>query len=274
MFSASPVARSPSPSATLRRRAYCRLRVRSHQGAASGVLRQAGQVFYTVPSDHYNCPVGSYTHNIALPSEREADWTETLGLMVESGYIKMEEVPGLPRLPKTPAVTVYAPLSQTPVAPDVVLVAGIPAKLMLLHEAAIRAAKTVLPLLGRPTCMAIPAALSGGVASSLGCIGNRVYTGLADDQFYTVVAGSDLKRHRRRTRHDRVGKRETGRVSPGTASGASRRRKALDSGLQALAFGSRKRDPEGRALIPGRFSRSRSRHTSDHPEEDRSAARR
>jgi uncharacterized protein (DUF169 family) len=155
-------------------------------------LAAGGEVFYTVPSDHYNCPVGSYTHNIALPSEREADWTETLGLMVESGYIKMEEVPGLPRLPKTPAVTVYAPLSQTPVVPDVVLVAGIPAKLMLLHEAAIRAAKTVLPLLGRPTCMAIPAALSGGVASSLGCIGNRVYTRLADDQFYTVVAGADL----------------------------------------------------------------------------------
>jgi uncharacterized protein (DUF169 family) len=83
-------------------------------------------------------------------------------------------------------------LSQSPIAPDVVLVAGTPANLMLLHEAATRAAKNVLPLLGRPTCMAIPAALSGGVASSLGCIGNRVYTGIADDQFYTVVAGTDL----------------------------------------------------------------------------------
>jgi uncharacterized protein (DUF169 family) len=155
-------------------------------------LAAGGQVFYTVPSDHYNCPVGSYTHNIALPSERKAELTGTLGLMADIGYIKMEEIPGVSRLPKTPAVTVYAPLSQTPVVPDVVLVAGTPAKLMLLHEAAIRAAKTVLPLLGRPTCMAIPAALSGGVASSLGCIGNRVYTGIADNQFYTVVAGSDL----------------------------------------------------------------------------------
>jgi uncharacterized protein (DUF169 family) len=155
-------------------------------------LAAGGEAFYTVPSDHYNCPVGSYTHNIALPSEREAELTGTLGLMADIGYTKMEEVPGVPRLPKTPAVTVYAPLSQTPVVPDVVLVAGTPAKLMLLHEAAIRAAKTVLPLLGRPTCMAIPAALSGGVASSLGCIGNRVYTGIADNQFYTVVAGSDL----------------------------------------------------------------------------------
>jgi uncharacterized protein (DUF169 family) len=155
-------------------------------------LAAAGEAFYTVPSDHYNCPVGSYTHNIPLPPEREAELNGTLGLMVNIGYIKMEEIPGVPRLPKTPPVTVYAPLSQTPVTPDAILVAGTPAKLMLLHEAATRAAKQVLPLLGRPTCMAIPAALSGGVASSLGCIGNRVYTGIADDQFYTVVAGTDL----------------------------------------------------------------------------------
>ena len=155
-------------------------------------LAAGGQAFYTVPSDHYNCPIGSYTHNIPLPPEREAELTGTLGLMVDIGYIKMEEVPGVPRLPKTPPVTVYAPLSQTPVAPDAILFAGTPAKLMLLHEAATRAAKQVLPLLGRPTCMAIPAALTGGVASSLGCIGNRIYTGIADDQMYTVVAGSDL----------------------------------------------------------------------------------
>jgi len=63
---------------------------------------------------------------------------------------------------------------------------------MLLHEAATRAAKKPLPLLGRPTCMAVPAALSSGVASSLGCIGNRVYTGITDDEFYTVIAGRDL----------------------------------------------------------------------------------
>jgi uncharacterized protein (DUF169 family) len=156
-------------------------------------LAAGGQVFYTVPSDHYNCPVGSYTHNIPLPPEREAELTGVLGLMVNVGYIKMEEMPGVPRLPQTPAVTVYAPLSQSPTVPDAVIVAGTPANLMLLHEAATRAAKNVLPLLGRPTCMAIPAALGGGVASSLGCIGNRVYTGIADDQFYTVIAGSDLR---------------------------------------------------------------------------------
>jgi uncharacterized protein (DUF169 family) len=155
-------------------------------------LAADGQTFYTVPSDHYNCPVGSYTHNIPLPKEREAELTQTLSLMVGVGYLRMEEVPGIPRLAATPAVTIYAPLAEMPVEPDAVLLAGTPARLMLLHEAATRAAKTPLPLLGRPTCMAIPAALSAGVASSLGCIGNRVYTGIPDDQFYTVIAGRDL----------------------------------------------------------------------------------
>jgi uncharacterized protein (DUF169 family) len=155
-------------------------------------LAAAGQVFYTVPSDHYNCPVGSYTHNIPLPKEREPELMNTLSLMVNVGYLKMEEVPGIPRLAATPGVAIYAPLATTPVEPDAVLVSGTPARLMLLHEAATRAAKTPLPLLGRPTCMAIPAALSAGVASSLGCIGNRVYTGITDDEFYTVIAGKDL----------------------------------------------------------------------------------
>jgi uncharacterized protein (DUF169 family) len=156
-------------------------------------LAAAGKSFYTVPSDHYNCPVGSYTHNIPLPKEREPELMNTLSLMVNVGYLKMEEVPGIPRLAATPGVAIYAPLAMTPVEPDAVLVSGTPARLMLLHEAVTRAAKKPMPLLGRPTCMAIPAALSSGVASSLGCVGTRVYTGITDDEFYTVIAGKDLE---------------------------------------------------------------------------------
>ena len=155
-------------------------------------LAASGRTFYTVPSDHYNCPVGSYTHNIALPKEREAELSNILSEMVNVGYIRMEEVAEIPRLPTTPAFTIYGPLGSTPVDPDAVIIAGKPAGSMLLHEAGTRAAKRMLPLLGRPTCMAIPAALSQGVASSLGCIGNRIYTSLSDDEFYTVIAGRDL----------------------------------------------------------------------------------
>jgi uncharacterized protein (DUF169 family) len=158
-------------------------------------LASAGKTFYTVPSDHYNCPIGSYTHNIALPKEREPELMNTLSLMVNAGYLKMHEVPGIPRLPKTPAITIYAPLGVTPVDPDAVLVSGTPGRLMLLHEAATRALDDramPVPLLGRPTCMAIPAALSSGIASSFGCIGNRIYTGISDEEFYTVIAGKHL----------------------------------------------------------------------------------
>jgi uncharacterized protein (DUF169 family) len=155
-------------------------------------LAAAGEAFYTVPADHYNCPIGSYTHNIPLPAERQPELMQTLTLMADIGYIRMEEVPGVPRLPSTPAVTIYAPLGMSPVDPDVVMVSGSPGTLMLLHEAAARAARSALPLLGRPTCMAIPAALAGGVASSLGCVGNRVYTGLTEGELYTAIAGRDL----------------------------------------------------------------------------------
>lgn len=155
-------------------------------------LAASGQAFYTVPEDHFNCPVGSYTHNIPLPAPRQPELMQTLTLMTEIGYLRMEEVPGVPQLPKTPGVVIYAPLAQTPVDPDVVLVSGKPGRLMLLHEAAMRAAKSSTPLLGRPTCMGIPAALAGGIASSLGCVGNRVYTDIVDDEFYTVIAGRDL----------------------------------------------------------------------------------
>ena len=156
-------------------------------------IAAGGRTFYTVPSDHYNCPIGSHTHNIPLPKEREAELSETLGFMTGIGYIRMEEVAGIPRLPQTPGVVIYAPLGETPIAPDVVVFAGQPGRVMLLQEAALRAGvSSGIPLLGRPTCMALPAALVQGVVTSAGCIGNRVYTDLGEDELYVVVPGKDL----------------------------------------------------------------------------------
>jgi uncharacterized protein (DUF169 family) len=158
-------------------------------------LAAEGRTFYTVAGDHYNCPIGSYTHNIALPPERAAELEQTLSLMGSLGYVKMEEVPGIPRLPETPGAVVYAPLGETPIAPDVVVFAGRPARLMLLGEAALRAGVSAnAPLLPRPTCMALPAALAQGMVTSSGCIGNRVYTDLGEDELYAVVPGRDLAR--------------------------------------------------------------------------------
>jgi uncharacterized protein (DUF169 family) len=157
-------------------------------------LAAAGRTFYTVPSDHYNCPIGSYTHNIPLPPERATELEQTLGLMAEIGYIRLEEV-GILRVPKSPAAVVYAPLGDAPVAPDVALFTGIASQIMLLQEAAVRAGcASALPMLGRPTCMALPAAIAHGAVVSSGCIGNRVYTGLGEGEMYALIPGKDLSR--------------------------------------------------------------------------------
>ena len=157
-------------------------------------LAADGKTFYTVPEDHFNCAVGAYTHNIALSPEREQETGITLKMMFDLGYVKPEEVSQIPRLSKTPAVVVYSPLGEAPVAPDVVLFACRPRSAMLLNEAANRAGvASGVPALGRPTCMALPASLQHGAIFSLGCIGNRVYTDLSEDQMYFVVRGQDLQ---------------------------------------------------------------------------------
>jgi uncharacterized protein (DUF169 family) len=137
--------------------------------------------------------VGAYTHNIALPPEREKETEQTLKMMFDLGYVKPEEVPQIPRLAKTPKAIVYSPLANTPVDPDIVLFALKPAAAMILHEAAGRAGVgTGAPALGRPTCMALPASLQHGTITSLGCIGNRTYTGLGEDELYVVIRAKDL----------------------------------------------------------------------------------
>jgi uncharacterized protein (DUF169 family) len=162
-------------------------------GCAFWSLAAQGRTFYTAPEDHYNCPIGSYTHHIPLPKEREHELSDTLSLMTDLGYLRMAEVPAVPRLEKTPAATIYSPLGNGPVDPDVVIITGTPGGLMLLHEAATRTGVTFTSLLGRPTCMAVPAAIGSGMASSLGCVGNRIYTAIGDEEFYSVVRADKLE---------------------------------------------------------------------------------
>jgi uncharacterized protein (DUF169 family) len=163
-------------------------------------LASDGRTFYTVADQHYDCPIGSYTHNIALPPTRARELDDTLGFMTDIGYLRMEEVPSIPRLAETPGVVVYAPLGATPVDPDVVLFWGPPGRIMLLQEAALRAGvAAALQTLARPTCMVLPAALQFGTVASTGCIGNRVYTGLDDSDLYVAVPGRDLNAVARNT---------------------------------------------------------------------------
>jgi len=153
-----------------------------------------GAAFYTEASDHFNCPVGSYTHGVGLPPERAKELEGVVGTMVGLQYIRMEEVGALPRRTEPFKVAVYAPLAEAPVPPDVVLVRGRARQIMLVAEAA-RAAGLAgdAAAMGRPACAMIPAVLDRpGAVTSLGCIGNRVYTGLGDDELYFTIPGGRI----------------------------------------------------------------------------------
>jgi uncharacterized protein (DUF169 family) len=162
-------------------------------GCAFWRRAQEGEAFYTVASDHFNCAVGAYTHAIDLPPERAGELNETIGLMVESGYIEMAEVPGIPRLERAPAAVAYGPADSPAFTPDVVLLTANPAQAMLVYEAALRAGVAAAPanLLGRPSCAVLPLALSSHSANvSLGCTGNRLYTGLQENELYIAIPGA------------------------------------------------------------------------------------
>jgi uncharacterized protein (DUF169 family) len=150
----------------------------------------AGERFYTDAGDHYNCAVGCHTHAIPLPAERAEELEETIACMVGSRYLDMNEVAGIPTLRAAPRAVAYGPADDPGFVPDVVLVRAKPAQAMLLYEAAVKAgaADALMNALGRPACAVLPLALNSEAASvSFGCVGNRVNTGLPDDEMYVCI---------------------------------------------------------------------------------------
>ncbi len=149
--------------------------------------------FCTVPADHHNCPIGSYTHGIDMPSERAHELADVLNVFAKIEYVKAEEVSQIPRWATAPAAIVYSRLADATTLPDVVVFVMRPAAAMLLNEAAkASGVASALQPLSRPTCMAIPAAAATGTTMSFGCVGNRVYTDLPDSHVYMMVRGIDL----------------------------------------------------------------------------------
>jgi uncharacterized protein (DUF169 family) len=151
-----------------------------------------GQTFYTVPSDHYNCAVGCHTHRIGLPHERAHELDGSVSLMVGNGYLSIAELPGIPTLVKSPGAVAYGLVDQVSFKPDVVLIAANPAQAMLIYEAAIKAGAcgALANALGRPACAVLPLTTTSGRTSiSLGCKGNRTFTGLPDEDMYVSIPG-------------------------------------------------------------------------------------
>lgn len=171
-----------------------RIDKRAASGCCYWKLAAEGRSFYTEAADHFGCPIGSHTHGIELPDDVGKELEGLVGTMVELEYIAMEEIPQIPTLEGSFGVAIYAPLDDADFDPDAILASGNAKQMMLLAEAAHAAGiASDTSMVGRPTCAAVPTVVqSGRTATNLGCIGNRVYTELEDDELYFVIAGSQL----------------------------------------------------------------------------------
>jgi uncharacterized protein (DUF169 family) len=153
-----------------------------------------GHQFYTLAEDHYNCTVGAFTHGVTLPEAKAHELKSIVGTMIQLQYLRDDEVATIPHRCEPFSIAAYAPLGDAPFPPDVVIVRGNPRQLMLVSEAT-RAAGLFEAgaTLGRPACSMIPHAIDSGLGvASFGCIGNRVYAELGDDELYVTIPGQGL----------------------------------------------------------------------------------
>ena len=153
-------------------------------------------VFYAPAIAHANCPVGAMTMGFELTEETETNLMAIVGKMISDGYLGSEEPPAIPKMESPPQGVLYGPLAKFPLAPDAVLMWLTPATTMLFNEASGDAAWTDTArdgALGRPTCGALPRAINGDhPATSLGCTGMRIFTGVPDHLLLAVIPGQML----------------------------------------------------------------------------------
>jgi uncharacterized protein (DUF169 family) len=136
----------------------------------------ATRSFATEASDHGLCAIGVYTHNLEPWAAQQTDLMDALKVFGELGYVTAEDLPGIPVLKARPKHVIYAPLAETPLAPEVVLVFVNPAQTLILSEATQQVERQSAPAMGRPACAVVPqVANTGRAALSLGCCGARAY---------------------------------------------------------------------------------------------------
>ena len=149
-------------------------------------MRAVKSTFTTVAEDHENCSVGSLTHGL-MTLEEVAGKTDIAALM-ETGWVRQNDLAGLPSIAPRPRYITYGPLAAHPVAPDVVLIRLDAAQVMRL-----RGACPNLRFEGKPQCHIIPLAHGGDeIAVSVGCVVSRQRTGMADTEMTCAFPGRRL----------------------------------------------------------------------------------
>jgi len=154
----------------------------------------SGELFYTTGSDHLGCPIGAYTHGAELGPDDRTSLMTMIGMMAGAGYLSESEVPSIAKRDAKLSTLTYGPLERMPCAADVVLIRTRPRSAMLLTEATHAAGvRSDVAAVIRPACAMIPQVTATQRATtSFGCIGNRVYTELPDDEVWVALTGEEL----------------------------------------------------------------------------------
>jgi uncharacterized protein (DUF169 family) len=149
-------------------------------------LKAADRTFTTVAADHGNCSVGSMTHGFATLNDVAGH--SDVAALLESGWVTMEMVPGIPVVSATPGAVTYGPLADTSLDPDVILIRLNGKQLMVLSDA--------LPGLrveGKPQCHIVAAAKEqGDVVASVGCMLSRTRTGMPSEEMTCAIPAQRL----------------------------------------------------------------------------------
>lgn len=154
----------------------------------------ANGAFVTSSRDHNLCAIGVYTHNLAPSEAQQTDLVDTLKALGELEYVTAQDLPRIPVLKSRPAHVVYAPLAQTPLVPDVVLLFVNAGQALILSEATQQVERQNALAMGRPACAVIPQVMNTGRAAlSLGCCGARAYLDIMpDDVALFAIPGAKL----------------------------------------------------------------------------------
>ncbi len=148
--------------------------------------KAAEGTFTTRPADHANCNVGSYTHG--LKSMEEAAQGSDVAALLESGWIKVEDVPSIPQVAERFSFITYGPLAEAAAAPDVVFLHLNPKQTMMMSDAI-----PEMRIEGKPQCHIIAIAKEQGeIAASVGCMLSRVRTGMRNSDMTCAIPGARL----------------------------------------------------------------------------------
>jgi uncharacterized protein (DUF169 family) len=160
----------------------------------------AGSVFATSAANHSLCAIGVYTHNLQPSPSQQTDLMDALRIFGDLGYVTEQDLPLIPVLKSQPNYVIYAPLAETPVAPDIVLLFVSANQTLILSEATQQVENQNPPAMGRPACAVVPQVMNTGRAAlSSGCCGARAYLDtLTDSVAIFAIPAAKLENYVRR----------------------------------------------------------------------------